>query len=609
MEPLKITFWDFDLGSRDDLLGHVDVDLGNHAYCNEIRRDCVVDLDTTGSAALQVWWEPEGGGAEKRARRVSSVLTGAPTRRSWMAAFRRVVCLLVPRRLRTLRGCCAACCIKVLHPECKSRNIWNVCLAFFILWCGISVPLEIAFEADMVRSLCVDPADPFGPPLLRGDCGPYLQWFWLNFVVDVWFMCDIALNFRTGYVSEGHFVSDDWLVAKDYLKGSFVMDVLGTFPLNIVTMILDPANPYGDPQLAALQAQQAAAGGGVDPGRANRLLRLMRMAKLAKLARMRKLAKYAAAFEEYLNPGVVAVIKLVFIALFCCHLFGCLWWMVSDLEISEEESGSISFEWYAGENNWHPPHWLRNEPSLMLKYMHAFFWGAGMVTSLVPRDIEPLTVLECIITNATMFFGLLLNAFVISSLTQALAHMNSKKELTGKQLETIRTALIVKGVPSELRGRVMEYYEYLLGSSAALEDRSLFDSLPPALSAQLNLSTNRKLAARCAFFKGVSNASLLALISELKALVFVPDQLIVKQGLLLADVYFINRGLVRTATHDGASTTLTNADNVRAWSTSPARPTDRGGRASSATLRRAAPPRSNLRAPRTRRPHAHKHPP
>jgi hypothetical protein len=30
--------------------------------------------------------------------------------------------------------------------------------------------------------------------------------------------------------------------------------------------------------------------------------------------------------------------------------------------------------------------------------MHAFFWGAGMVTSLVPRDIEPLTILESIIT-------------------------------------------------------------------------------------------------------------------------------------------------------------------------------------------------------------------
>ena len=52
------------------------------------------------------------------------------------------------------------------------------------------------------------------------------------------------------------------------------MDVLGTFPLNIVQMFLNPDNPYGDAQLSAN------AGGAADAGRANRMLRLMRMAMM-----------------------------------------------------------------------------------------------------------------------------------------------------------------------------------------------------------------------------------------------------------------------------------------------------------------------------------------
>ena len=44
IEPLKMTFWDFDLASKDDLLGHVDIDLGDHTYCNELRRDLVAAL-------------------------------------------------------------------------------------------------------------------------------------------------------------------------------------------------------------------------------------------------------------------------------------------------------------------------------------------------------------------------------------------------------------------------------------------------------------------------------------------------------------------------------------------------------------------------------------
>ena len=50
------------------------------------------------------------------------------------------------------------------------------------------------------------------------------------------------------------------------------------------------------------------------------------------------------------------------------------------------------------------------------------------------------------------------------------------------------------------------------------------NQMPHALSAQLALSTNRRLAARCAFFRDISDASLLRLISELSPLVFVPNQ-------------------------------------------------------------------------------------
>ena len=58
----------------------------------------------------------------------------------------------------------------------------------------------------------------------------------------------LAFPRSTGYVHEGHFVDDDWAVAKAYLTGSFVVDVLGTFPLNVVMMIATPENPYTPPK-------------------------------------------------------------------------------------------------------------------------------------------------------------------------------------------------------------------------------------------------------------------------------------------------------------------------------------------------------------------------
>ena len=91
--------------------------------------------------------------------------------------------------------------------------------------------------------------------------------------------------------------------------------------------------------------------------------------------------------------------------------------------------------------------------------------------------------------------------------------------------------------------------------------RYRFHNLPLALSAQLNLSTNRRLAAHCAFFRDVTNASLVALIADFKAEVYIPAQTIATQGAALVAVYFVNRGIVRVTLHEVIHSTLTNNDN------------------------------------------------
>ena len=60
---------------------------------------------------------------------------------------------MIPEKFQTLKGCCASMCFPVLQPDSRFRSGWNVALACFILYCGIAVPLEIAFESDMVLPL------------------------------------------------------------------------------------------------------------------------------------------------------------------------------------------------------------------------------------------------------------------------------------------------------------------------------------------------------------------------------------------------------------------------------------------------------------------------
>jgi hypothetical protein len=386
-------------------------------------------------------------------------------------------------------------------------------LAFFICYCGISVPLEIAFDTDMARAMC-------GAGVLRENCSNYLAWFWCNVIVDIWFMMDILINFRTGFIREGHFVDDDGEAARMYLRSGFVIDLLGTFPINLIIMAATPDNPYGN-----IVDSTSDAGGDGGVARLNRIIRLVRMAKLLKLFRMAKLVRYMSNFEDFFNPAIIRMTQLVFGMILFCHWFGCLWWLVSELE-----QAGIAPPDPTGEDLWQVPKWLKQEEDFGLKYSHAILWGAGMVTAMIPYDVMPATALECTVTFFIMFIGVVLNAIVISTLTTALTSMNSKRELAGKQLDTIRNYLMVKQVPTDLKNRILEYYEYLLTSSQALASSINYEHLPATLAAQLALSINRKLAARCLLFRDVSNESFVKLIEKLEPLIFVPAQLIVFEG-------------------------------------------------------------------------------
>ena len=181
---------------------YAQVRLNEHTYWDDQRYDLAVDLDTQGAISLQVWWEPDvrqndhhhgdgGGGGGSPDRRLSrarpraldmraSVADGAAAGRARACRALGALCgRVLPARMRTV-GACRYVCGPVLHPDGRLRSAWNIALAFFILYCGFAVPLEIGFETDMVEDMCRDPSDPWrqvracpttpGTPLLLRSC-------------------------------------------------------------------------------------------------------------------------------------------------------------------------------------------------------------------------------------------------------------------------------------------------------------------------------------------------------------------------------------------------------------------------------------------------------
>ncbi len=95
---------------------------------------------------------------------------------------------------------------------------WDLFVIILALYNSFSIPFEVAFE----------------PPVMETT-----GFTVLNNIIDFCFLLDLIINFRTTYYDpvSGDEIFNKKLIAKNYLKGRFMIDFLSTIPLdNLITV-------------------------------------------------------------------------------------------------------------------------------------------------------------------------------------------------------------------------------------------------------------------------------------------------------------------------------------------------------------------------------------
>ena len=177
----------------------------------------------------------------------------------------------------------------LLSPECRFRQLWDALQVILLFYVAIAVPLNFAFDIEKV---------------------PLTAEWWVELFVDLYFICDICLNFRTGFHDEEHqLVMHPRRIAMKYLRGWFPIDVVACLPLSYIN-------------------QLSGEGGGSNV-KAFKTLRLFRLAKLLRLARIRRIIKR---WEESIG-SLMALVKLtamLLTVLFMTHVIACSWYFIGE---------------------------------------------------------------------------------------------------------------------------------------------------------------------------------------------------------------------------------------------------------------------------------------
>ena len=301
---------------------------------------------------------------------------------------------------------------------------------------------------------------------------PYFLSFGLQGVFEnfeyiqlLFFIMDIALNFNKVYVYEGDLVTNRRMIAKKYLKGWFIIDLLVTFPYQ---------NIPGAPEKTITGAKK---------DYYDKISKYSKFVRIIRLLRVVKLKKIVKNWEEYIGNslfvnGIINLLNLSMTILFLAHWCACIWYSIG--------SSETKYSWLQDSN-------LSNE-SVADQYVASLYFAITTMLTVGYGDILPVNLEERIFTIFVMFLGGGVFGYALNSIANILQSLEDDKSKLRKRIYATAQYVKHQGVDKELQSEVKRYLDFMLirEDLNRTSEKAMLELLPAHLLNRINQQMNRK---------------------------------------------------------------------------------------------------------------------
>ncbi|XP_076220058.1 LOW QUALITY PROTEIN: voltage-gated inwardly rectifying potassium channel KCNH3-like [Aptenodytes patagonicus] len=402
--------------------------------------------------------------------------------------------------------------------------------AFKAGWDGLILLATLYVAVTVPYSVCVGTGTEEGLPAARGPPSA------CDLCVEILFMLDIILNFRTTFVSKsGQVVLEPRAVARHYLAGWFPLDLVAALPFDL---------------LAACQVNVYV---GAHLLKTVRLLRLLRL-----LPNLDRYSQYSA---------VVLVLLMVVFGLLA-HWVACGWFFLGQREVEGSPAALPEIGWLqelarrletpyylarrncsaGGAGNGTGPGvncsgsgGLLGGPSLRSAYITSLYFALSSLTSVGFGNVSANTDTEKIFSICTMLVGALMHAVVFGNVTAIIQRLYARRFLYHSRTRDLHDYIRIHRIPRPLKRRILEYFQSTWVANNGIDTAELLQSLPEELRADIALHLHKELL-QLPLFAGASRGCLRALSLGVRPAFCTPGELLIRRGDALQALYFLRSG-------------------------------------------------------------------
>ncbi|XP_074120854.1 voltage-gated inwardly rectifying potassium channel KCNH6 [Sminthopsis crassicaudata] len=343
----------------------------------------------------------------------------------------------------------------------------------------------------------------------------------VELLVDIMFIVDIIINFRTTYVnSNDEVVSHPGKIAVHYFKGWFLIDMVAAIPFDL--LIFHTGSDETTTLIGLLKTA--------------RLLRLVRVA--------RKLDRYS----EY---GAAVLFLLMCTFALIAHWLACIWYAIGNVErpYLEHKIGWLDNLGDQIGKRYNDSD-LGSGPSIKDKYVTALYFTFSSLTSVGFGNVSPNTNPEKIFSICVMLIGSLMYASIFGNVSAIIQRLYSGTARYHTQMLRVKEFIRFHQIPNPLRQRLEEYFQHAWSYTNGIDMNAVLKGFPECLQADICLHLNRTLLQHCQAFQGASKGCLRALAMRFKTTHAPPGDTLVHYGDVLTTLYFISRGSIEILRED-----------------------------------------------------------
>ncbi|VDD82326.1 unnamed protein product [Mesocestoides corti] len=319
---------------------------------------------------------------------------------------------------------------------------------------------------------------------------PYMTAFLLNYkaapghrailgtvdiMVDIMFVCDIIINFRTTYVNKNdEVVSNPKKIATHYLKGWFVIDVVAAIPFDALFFRSQEKQPTA-------------------------------LIGLLKSARLLRLINVARKLDRYSEYGTAILVLLTSVFVLIAHWLACIWYAIGN---AEHQHSTPKIGWLATLAE--QTHQYYNDspcsgPTLQTKYITALYFTFSSLTSIGFGNVSPNTNAEKVFSIVVMLVGSLMYASIFGNVSAIIQRLYSGTARYHAQMLRIKEFIRFHQIPGPLRQRLEEYFIHAWAYTYGIDMGVVQRSFPDCLQSDICMHIYKKLLKGTRALEGASS--------------------------------------------------------------------------------------------------------